>query len=92
MKQIKDYELACNALVEVFCRKQEMECDGWVNGDIGGIADFGDYCFSMHDIVLDLRTKQRDGTILEWYRDNVNFSREGINYQSYIRGLRVSML
>ena len=38
MKQIKDYELACNALVEVFCRKQEMEFDGWVNGDIGGIV------------------------------------------------------
>jgi len=92
-KLIKDYEDACNAIVARFSKKQGIEFDGWVGDDIGGIASFiCQYFFDMHDIVLDLKTNQKKGFIMQWQDDGVDAHFEGvesnINYNSYIMGLR----
>lgn len=87
----RKYEDACNEYLEIFCEKQGMENFGWVAGDVGEIALCSDFYFTMHDIKLDIDTKQQVGTIIKWYDDNMSTD-EGINYYSYIKGLRIEDL
>lgn len=39
-KHKRQYELVCNEFVQKFCDKQEIDFDGWVGNEIGGIALF----------------------------------------------------
>ena len=48
-----------------------------------------DFNFTMHEIKLDIDTKQQVGTII-WYDDNMIDNH--ISYYSYIKGLRISEL
>ena len=101
-KLIKDYKKACNNLVNKFATKQNLDFDGWVTDEVGGIACFASqYFFHMSDIELDLSTNQKKGFILEWIDDGTEFNmdilltEEGaryINYASYIAGLRYENL
>lgn len=97
-KLIKDYKKACNNLVNKFATKQNLDFDGWVSDDVGGIACFASqYFFNMGDIVLDLNTNQKKGFILEWIDDGTDFNMnleesKYINYASYIAGLRYENL
>lgn len=92
------YETACEGYVEEFCKKQELEFDGWVAEEVGSIASFCcQYFFNMSDIILDLNTKQPKGLILNWQNDGVDFNMfnektEYINYKSYTMGLRYDAL
>lgn len=93
-KAIKEYKLTCNKIANLFSEKQDLEFDGWVADDIGGIASFVcQYFFNMGDMVLDLSTNQEAGFILDWQNDGVeahfkNENTNNINYRSYIMGLR----
>lgn len=92
LKKLKrQYEDACNEYLEVFCEKQGMQNFGWVGNDVGSSAVCSDFNFSMHEIKLDIDTRQQVGTIIKWYDDNM-ISSNHINYDSYIKGLRVSDL
>ncbi len=94
----KQYEFVCNEYVQKFCNKQEMESDGWVGNDVGGIMSFAcQYFFSISDIVFDINYKQPKGLILQWQNDGVehnifNDKNENINYKSYAMGLRYEQL
>ena len=94
-KLIEQYESICNKILKRFAKKQELDFDGWVGNNIGGIASFGgQYFFGIHDIVLDLKTKQKKGFILEWQNDMVRYSnskprKQTINYKSYTLGIRM---
>jgi hypothetical protein len=84
------YELVCAEYIVEFCKKQEMDFDGWVGGTIGGIACCGDFFLNFSDITYDINTCQPPGLILKWYNDNLTQSaHRWINYHSYARGLRV---
>lgn len=90
----KQYEEVCNQYITKFVKKQELDFDGWVGDEVGGIASFStQYFFNLSDIILDLNTKQPKGLILEWQNNGVEnalntpFS-ETINYKSYTMGLR----
>ncbi len=85
------YESSCNAYIDVFCAKQEMDFNGWIGDEVGGIAECNDFYFDFHAIVKDIDTAQPKGLIIDWYYDNLEAERF-INYDSYIRGLRVSGL
>ena len=91
---ILDYEAICEKIVAKFAKKQDLDFDGWIGDDIGGIASFScEFTFSIDDVVLDLKTKQRKGFIIKWLREGVDFYFETgrdshINYKSYINGLR----
>ena len=94
----KIYEFACNEYVQKFCNKHQFEFDGWVGDEIGGIASFAcQYFFNLSDIILDLKTKQPKGQILDWQSDGVDFNmfndnQQHINYKSYTMGLRYNQL
>lgn len=91
MEKLKNkYEEACNEYAKRFCTKQDMDFDGWVGGQVGGIAMCNDFFFNLHDIVLDLNSKQEKGIIIDWYYDNLENPERYINYFSYTKGLRVA--
>ena len=92
------YQFICNEWVQKFCNKQQIEFDGWVGDEIGGIASFAcQYFFNLSDIILDLNTKQPKGNILNWQSEDVDFNmfnekQQHINYKSYTMGLRHEQL
>lgn len=94
----RQYEFVCNEWVQKFCNKQQIDFDGWIGNEIGGICGFASqYFFNMSDIILDLNTKQPKGLILDWQSEDVDFNmfnenQQHINYKSYTMGLRHSQL
>jgi len=94
----RQYEFVCNEWVQKFCNKQQIDFDGWVGDEIGGIASFAcQYFFNLSDIILDLNTKQPKGNILNWQSEDVDFNmfnekQQHINYKSYTMGLRHEQL
>ena len=89
-KLIQKYEEYCNKIVAEFCKKQELEFEGWAADNIGEIAYCNDFFFKFSDIVLDLNSNQAKGEIINWYYDNIENAEKWINYHSYTKGLRVS--
>jgi len=90
----QNFEKACADYIEYFCKKQEMYFEFWVADEIGGVACFGDYFFSLTDIILDIETDQPAELILDWQneiadQDPQNKKSVFINYRSYIKGLRL---
>ena len=97
MKAVQQYEKACNAVVEAFAKKQDLDFDGFVGGEVGGVASFScQYFFNIDDMVHDLKTDQPVGLILQWQEDGVDAHFNGdetkINYKSYCMGLRWDMV
>lgn len=89
----KRYAEVVNAYVEKFCKKQGLEFEYWVSDKVGEIGVFGDYYFSVREIIHDLDTKQPKGLIMQWQDDGVEANLHqgitgNINYASYARGLR----
>ena len=91
---IRQYEFVCNEWIQKFSNKQDIDFDGWVGNEVGGIASFAcQYFFNLSDIILDLKTKQPKGNILNWQNEDVDFNMFNenpahINYKSYTMGLR----
>ncbi len=95
---IENYEMICNKIVEEFAKKQGYSDWYWIGDNIGGCVDFNEsYTFSFHDIVMDIKTKQRKGLIQKWQDDGIEFNEnrtepKWISYKSYIMGLRYNMI
>jgi hypothetical protein len=93
---INQYKFVCNEWVTRFGLKQGIEFEYWVADEVGGVAVFNsEYFFNLHEIILDLTTKQKKGLILKWHNETVevNINRKSplfINYKSYTMGLRYS--
>jgi hypothetical protein len=99
IKKLKaKYEATCMEWVQLFCEKQDLEFDGWVGNEVGGIAGFASqYFFNLSDIIFDLNSNQFKGLILRWQNDAVDFNMfketpKYINYKSYTMGLRYDQL
>lgn len=90
----KRYESICQDYIDVFCEKQELEFDGWIADEIGGVASFvSQYFFTIDDIAFDINNDIPVGLILSWQDDSIsNDSEFKINYRSYSKGLRYSDL
>jgi hypothetical protein len=96
-KIINDYENICNKIAHKFAKKQKIDFDGWVGDEIGGTAVFAtQYYFNIDDIVLDIKTKQPKGFILQWQDEMIDFNIgkhtenfKNINYKSFTMGLRL---
>ena len=84
----KDYEKACKDYIKLFCEKQDLGFDGFVNDEIGGIALCSDFFFNFQDIVWDVNAKIPKGVIIEWYDAQLENPEKAINYYSYTKGLR----
>jgi hypothetical protein len=85
----KEYELICSKYINVFCKKQDLDFNGWAAENIGGIAICGDFYFNFQDIVLDINSKQPNGLIIEWYYNKIDNEGRIINYYSYTKGGRL---
>jgi hypothetical protein len=91
------YESIATAYLNKFIKKQEIDFDGWVSDDIGGIASFCcQYFVSLDDMRYDIDNDCEVGLILRWQEDSVEHDMNGffdhINYHSYHKGLRYSDL
>lgn len=92
--RMKAYEAACMDYIDAFCKKQNLEFDGWVGDEIGQVAGFSSqYYFNLSDIIYDIDTEQLKGNILSWQDESINFNSQLskpkiINYKSYCIGLR----
>jgi hypothetical protein len=88
------YEFICNEFVAKFEKKQQINFEGWVGDEIGGIASFSfQYFFNLSDIIFDLKTNQPKGCIKNWSNEETDFNvfnenPHHINYKSYTMGLR----
>jgi hypothetical protein len=97
-KLLNNYDSNCNELINAFIYKQELDFDGWIGDNIGEVASFSsEYFFNLSDIIIDLKTNQPKGLILEWQNNSTEFNlekkkQEYINYKSYTMGLRYNML
>jgi hypothetical protein len=101
IKQLNNqYESICNQWIEKFCTKQDLDFDGWIADEVGGIASFAcQYFFNLSDIILDLITKQPKGLIISWQIEDVDFYMSqykedldfifniNINFRSNVMGL-----
>jgi hypothetical protein len=85
----KQYEFVCNEYVKQFCKKQEMDFEGWIADIVGSVACCGDFCFSFQDIVWDMNSNQPKGAIVDWYYSNLKIPGKSINYYSYTQGFRI---
>lgn len=94
----KIYDDVCNEYVRLFCKKQELDFNGWIGNDVGGIAEFAnEYFFNITDIIIDIDTNQKKELILDWQTEGVEYNMferniQNINYKSYTMGLRYEHL
>lgn len=93
-----------NVLIEyirVFCEKQGFDFEDSIDY-IGGSFDilngcifFGDYNFSIGDIVYDIDNNIEKGFIIKWFEDSfysfLDKETRYINYKSYYKGLRYNI-
>lgn len=84
------YKEVCSEYVSKFCRKQDLDFEGWVADEVGQVVFCGDFCFNFSDIVLDINTNQKAGLIIEWYYSLTDEFK--CNYASYIKGYRPKQL
>jgi len=92
-KYIPQFERSTALLVEMFCKKQDVEVDFIVADDITGIYAIGDNFFSLSDIYFDLKEDKPKGLIFEWQNYLIEWNIENnsncnINYSSYCMGAR----
>lgn len=87
------YEVIVNEYMEIFCKKQDVDFDGWVGEDVGSVACIADMFLNFSDIKTDVDMEVKSGEIINWYWDNMPQSLgeepKSINYYSYLKGLRV---
>jgi len=85
---LTEYEDVCNAYVNKFSKKHDLEFDGWVADHVGEIAIFAtQYYFSVNDIIFDIENKLPKYLTLEWQDHVVELGmadKPSINLRSYI--------
>lgn len=90
---LKQYELTCNELVTVFCRKHDFEFDHWLGGVVGERAVCSDMVFSLKEICYDINNNVPYRLILQWYKDTVDANGfEKINFKNYTKGIRYTKI
>ncbi len=86
------YRCACMDYVCAFAKKQGLEFEYFANELTCDFVAFGDYYFSLADIILDIQSDQPKGKIIDWQNDGIGYhmagGTENINYSSYCMGLR----
>ena len=78
--------------IRLFEEKHDVFFDYAVGDDLMGLLCFGDYLFSIHDIVYDIDNDLPKNLIFQWQDDSfdsiINPQHAKMNFQSYARGLR----
>ena len=78
--------------IRLFEEKHDVFFDYAVGDHLMGLLCFGDYLFSIHDIVYDIDNDLPKNLIFQWQDDSfdsiINPQHAKMNFQSYARGLR----
>ena len=78
--------------IRLFEEKHEVFFEYAVGDDLMGLLCFGDYLFTMRDIIYDIDNNLPKSLIFQWQDDSfdsiTNPHHKKINLQSYARGLR----
>ena len=90
IKLLKDsYADACEKYLQAFCANYEFqyESDAWVAGEVGTIANVGDYFFGFDVIKYCVDNDLKDYIeLLEWYDYTLNCGQLGLptpNFESW---------
>lgn len=88
-----EYEVVVHKYCETFAEKHEFDYApfDWVAGDVGGVIELGDYCFSFNDIRTDIDRDASIDEIFSWYNHcmRLHTISEDIptpNYRSWLSG------
>lgn len=90
-RTLKDeFNLIVDKYTATFCKKHELNFDGWVGNDTGTIGCFGDYFISFDNIRYDIDNDIPKGVFFEYYDYDLRIPEGGrrVNYESYIKGYR----
>jgi len=70
-----------------FANKQELDFQGWVGDDRGGVALFSDnYFINFSDIVYDVENGIEKNIILDWYEmSKESDNRVHVNFPNYLK-------
>ena len=92
----ENYDKACNAYLQAFCEKHGFDyadtMRNWVNGDVGGAVECGDYIVSMNDIIADIDWDAPEDEYGKYYAYCLRVGSIGNgelktpNYDSWLRG------
>lgn len=93
IKLLKDsYADACEKYLQAFCANYEFqyESDAWVAGEVGTIANVGDYFFGFDVIKYCVDNDLKDyNELLNWYDHTLNCGQLGLpipNFESWHKG------
>lgn len=88
----QDLDKALNGYIKTFCKKQGVDYEFSVHGDLLGVGLYSDMYLNMSDVVLDIDTEAPAGKILDWYWGSLESHERGcsttISYESWLMGLR----
>jgi hypothetical protein len=84
----KDLESAINAYLKAFEVKYDGEFDE--ESDLMEVRWFGDYFFTIDEIIHDVDNPQHEGEIFKWWNEMVDFEGFKINFKSWCRGVRLT--
>jgi len=96
MKEIKDYEKACEAIAAKFVKKyfrKSYPDSFWVNDDIGGIFFVNDFYFGIDRMIMALKYKATFNQLLDYYQMQLEMGmnekafqgRTLFNFENYLR-------
>lgn len=89
----RDYEIACNNYLRLFCDKHEFDFEdarnSWVGGCFGEVVQCGDYFIDFHTIMVDIDNDVPKDVFLQYYDYCLSageFDLEMPNYRAWILG------
>lgn len=89
----ENYDKACNAYLEAFCKKHGFDYydakDSWVAGDVGSVCLLGDFYVSFVDMIIDIEEDAPEKEYFKYYDYSLECHEYGIfcpNYKSWLRG------
>jgi len=97
MKEIKDYEKACEAIASKFVKKyfkNSYPDSFWVSDDVGGVFYVNTYYFSIDRMILALEHKATFKQLLDYYDMELEIAMSGkkvfgkrnlFNFENYLK-------
>jgi hypothetical protein len=89
----QDYENACHAYAEAFCKKHGYDYDpeDWVARHVGGILSVGDYFVDMETIRVDIDKNAPEDEFVKWFDyctrvGHLSMDKSTPNFDNWMRG------
>ena len=81
--------------IELFEEKEELQFNGFIGRQFGGVCEFADMLFDFLDIKYCIDNNLPKGMIIQWYDHNLEYNQDkepgqicNINLHAYSKGKR----